>query len=61
MAKITIDKDACIGCSLCVNNCPEVFAMGENGIAEVLNNTCTKCNLQEVIAQCPVNAIISEG
>ena len=25
--KATIDVDACIGCGLCVNDCPEVFEM----------------------------------
>ena len=25
--KATIDMDSCIGCGLCVNDCPEVFEM----------------------------------
>ena len=27
--KATIDRDACIGCELCVTICPEVFEMDD--------------------------------
>ena len=35
MAKITIDENACVGCGLCVNNCPDCFEMVEGGVAKV--------------------------
>jgi len=60
MAKITVDKDACVGCGLCVNNCPEVFEMNDEGIAIVKGQKCTSCSVEEVAEQCPVNAIAVE-
>ena len=27
MAKVSVDKNTCIGCSLCSDICPETFAM----------------------------------
>ncbi len=31
-----IDRSGCIGCGLCPTLCPAVFAMGEDGLAEVI-------------------------
>ncbi|MBN2483530.1 MAG: ferredoxin [Candidatus Omnitrophica bacterium] len=59
MAKVTIDENACVGCGLCVNNCPHCFEMADNGVAKVIGSECG-CNLHEVASQCPVNAIIVE-
>ncbi|RKX43855.1 MAG: ferredoxin, partial [Thermotogae bacterium] len=36
MAKVTVDKDACIGCGVCENLCPEVFKLGDDGKATTL-------------------------
>jgi ferredoxin len=33
--KAVINRDGCISCELCVDTCPEVFRMGEDGPAEV--------------------------
>jgi len=33
--KATIDRDGCISCGLCVDTCPEVFRMADDGFAEV--------------------------
>lgn len=61
MAKIIIDENACVGCGLCVNNCPDCFEMGDDGIAKIKNHVCPGgCNLQEVASQCPVSAITIE-
>lgn len=60
MAKITIDENACVGCGLCVNNCPHCFEMADNGVAVVKESEGCSCNLHEVASQCPVNAIIVE-
>ncbi|RKY40169.1 MAG: ferredoxin [Candidatus Omnitrophota bacterium] len=55
--RIMIDENACVGCGLCVNSCPDCFEMGENGIAKVKSQECTGCDVKEVATQCPVNAI----
>ena len=34
--KVTIDAGLCTGCSLCVTDVPEVFEMGDDGLAKVL-------------------------
>lgn len=60
MAKITIDEGACVGCGLCVNNCPDCFEMNDSGIAIVKANECGSCDLKEVVEQCPVSCIIIE-
>jgi len=61
MAKIVIDEGACVGCGLCVNNCPDCFEMGDGGVAVVKASECSSCDLGEVVSQCPVNCIIVEG
>ena len=61
MAKITIDENACVGCGLCVNSCPDVFELAENGIAKVKVAEPQGADLQEMANQCPVNAIIIEA
>ncbi|UCC95965.1 MAG: ferredoxin [Candidatus Omnitrophota bacterium] len=60
MAKVIIDANACVGCGLCVNSCPDCFDMGENGIAIVKVSECSSCDLSEVASQCPVNAVLIE-
>ncbi|MEL7625051.1 MAG: ferredoxin [Clostridiales bacterium] len=33
--KAVIDRDGCISCGLCYDTCPEVFRVGDDGLAEV--------------------------
>jgi ferredoxin len=47
--KVSIDKDICTGCELCVSTCPYVFEMGDDGLAQVKS--------EEVAANCPVECI----
>ncbi len=61
MAKVTVDENACVGCGLCVNLCPDVFELNENGIVKVKSNEPGKCDLQDCASQCPVNAITVEA
>jgi ferredoxin len=57
MAKVTVDKNTCVGCGLCEQVCADVFEVKGDGIAHVKAQSCASCNLQEVAEQCPVNAI----
>lgn len=54
-------NQACIGCGLCTGTCPEVFTMGDDGMAhggpipEAMLDTA-----QEARDGCPVSAISIE-
>ncbi|MCF7894922.1 MAG: ferredoxin [Candidatus Omnitrophica bacterium] len=56
--KIIIDENACVGCGLCVNLCPEVFLLKDNNIAKVKSEEPCDKNLHKIASQCPVNAIL---
>ena len=58
MAKLVVDPELCTGCETCVEICPEVFEMGDDGLSHVKNQeACDKCNCDEAIEDCPVEAI----
>jgi len=58
--KVKIDPDVCIGCSLCVSTCPEVFRMDSDKAvvyaATVPPNVKAAC--LTAVDECPVTAII---
>ncbi|MEL7609858.1 MAG: ferredoxin [Bacillota bacterium] len=61
--KATLDRDGCISCGLCAETCPEVFRMGDDGIAEVYHEDVPKeVEDKAVEAQegCPVSVITVE-
>lgn len=53
-----VDKEKCIGCSQCVNDCFFNHIILENEKAEIKNETCLKCG--HCIAVCPTNAISTD-
>ena len=62
MMKARVEPDICIGCTLCVQTCPEVFRMeGDKAVAYVnvvpkdVESTC-----RQAADECPVTAIIIE-
>ena len=57
MAKVTIDKVLCTGCGLCASLCPDAFEMGDDNIAKVKGDSCGGQDIDEVVSQCPVEAI----
>jgi len=62
VAKVKVDKSLCTGCGVCVDQCPEIFQIGSDGLAEaVKEGECGSMSLEDVAASCPVNAIIIEG
>jgi ferredoxin len=55
-----VDKNLCIGCQLCVTNCPAVFAMNSDNLAKAAISPVPadqeeKC--RSAAKECPVNAI----
>lgn len=61
--KAEIDRDGCISCGLCVSICPEVFRMGDDGLAEVYIDPIPSSaeNLAlEARDGCPVSVITVE-
>lgn len=60
MPKITIDENLCTGCGTCESVCPECFELGEDFKAHIKKDICDSCDLNEVVADCPVGAISYE-
>ncbi len=58
--KAIVDKDACIGCSLCADTCPEVFKMDDNekayAFADPVPSDQESC-AKQAANDCPSNAI----
>ena len=61
--KATLDRDGCISCGLCVDTCPEVFRMADDGIAEVYTEEVpedAESTAVEAQEGCPVSVIAVE-
>ena len=55
MAKITVN-DSCIGCGACTAVAPDVFELGDEGLAVVIGEDNTD-GATEAAESCPVEAI----
>ena len=66
MKKARVKKDACIGCGLCTSIASEIFAFGDDGLAQnVLGDNTdipeeVQANVQEAADSCPTGAIETE-
>lgn len=58
--KALVDEDLCIGCGACEDTCPEVFELGDDGLAHVVHANAGpelyEC-IRSAIDGCPVDAI----
>lgn len=55
---IEIDKEACIGCGVCEQTCPDVFELGDDGKANLKEDADMDADcIQEAADNCPVEAI----
>lgn len=59
MNKIILNTDKCIGCGLCVNDCPNAHLYLENGKACAYETGCIECG--HCFAICPKKAIEITG
>ena len=58
--KVTVDATLCTGCSLCFSDVPEVFEMGDDGLAKVKLESPTgdlATKAKDAAAGCPAEAI----
>ena len=57
--KVTVDKDLCTGCGLCVDSCPEVFELKDDFAQAKIENVPSNLESQvkEAAENCPVEAI----
>ena len=60
MMKATVDAGTCTGCTLCCDIAPDVFAMGDDGLAHAKAGdvpAAAEASAQEAAGGCPVGAI----
>ena len=60
MEKIVINKDACVGCGMCVHQNPDYIVFDENGHADPVGKEIIpddKKSILESIECCPTEAI----
>ncbi|NCC86591.1 MAG: permease [Clostridia bacterium] len=55
---LTVNRDACMGCTLCTKSYPEIFSMqGKKAYAKELDESVDKEKLKQTALSCPAKAI----
>lgn len=60
--KASVNED-CIGCDLCEGTCPDVFSIGDDGVAHAIEGDVpedAEDGAQEAADNCPASAITVE-
>ncbi len=56
-----VDAEACIGCGVCSDICPQVFEMKDDKAIVIAGTACDDAGCcQEALDSCPTQAIILE-
>ncbi|HHX97667.1 MAG TPA: ferredoxin [Kiritimatiellia bacterium] len=58
--KANVDANTCTGCTLCVDIAPDVFEMGDDGLARPKGDAVpagAEASAEEAAGSCPVSAI----
>ncbi len=61
--KAFVDREGCIGCTLCASICPEVFEMKDDGKAMSIDSEIPKNDEKKAVdaaQSCPVSVITVE-
>ena len=58
MKELSVNKEACIGCGMCVAIDSEHFEFGDDGLSSVISqDNIDSENVQNAISSCPTGAI----
>ena len=60
MAKKYKVNENCIGCGLCTGIAPDVFQLGDSGLAEAVAEASDEAAAEEAKESCPAQAIEEE-
>jgi ferredoxin len=58
--KVFVDADLCMGCGVCESIAPEIFLIGEDGIAKVMVDLVSpemEDLVKQAVEECPEEAI----
>nr|WP_249030988.1 ferredoxin [Thermosipho africanus] len=58
--KVRVDEATCIGCGVCENLCPDVFKIGDDMKAKVLQAETDLDCAKDAADSCPTSAITVE-
>lgn len=59
--KVWIDRDKCVGSTMCIQYAPKVFGLDDRKQSMVINQAGdTAARIRDAAEQCPVSAIVLE-